>query len=1152
MKDYNDFMKEYASGEAAKRESNILAFWDEHEVFKKTLEKDSPKGEFIFYEGPPTANGRPGIHHIEARSFKDIIPRYKTMQGYHVRRKGGWDTHGLPVELEVEKRLGLKNKKDIETFGVAAFNEECKKSVWTYASEWQAFTKRIGYWVDIEDAYVTYKSDYIESVWHVVKEADNKGLLYKDYKVVPWCARCGTGLSSHELAQGYDEVSDVSVYVAFKVIAEENTYLLAWTTTPWTLPGNVALAVHESVEYVKVKKDDAYYYVAKERMAVLGEEVTVVSSHMGSDLVGISYEPLFPYLADLLPTDQQERLEKAYTVYPASFVTTLDGTGIVHTAVMYGQDDFELGTVVGLPKFHLVDESGKFVNGTGSLQGLVAKEKDVFSEAEKTILRELGERIFKKEKVTHTYPFCWRCKQPIIYYAHDSWYFAMSKLRDTLVEENQKINWEPSHIKDGRFGEWLSGVKDWALSRERYWGTPLPVWVSSDNKERLVVDSIATMRAHMKPPKNTFVVMRHGEAQSNAHQYLNSSIDARNVLTDEGKRQVQARIEELKSLGITKVYTSPLPRTMETAACITEALQLPPAIIDDRLRETDFGVFDGRPIHEMDAVIPHHKSFTHAPEGGETIRDVRTRVGSFLSERDNEHEGESILVVTHADVVWMSLAISNGYSEDRSKKAYKEGGFPKTAEIRTISFVPLPYNASYEIDLHRPYVDDVVLYSDKGTPLTRVKEVMDVWFDSGCMPYAQDHYPFENKEWVDNHGFPADYIAEAIDQTRGWFYTLHAVGVLLGRGRAYKNVICLGHILDDKGKKMSKSLGNIVNPWEMMALHGVDALRLFMYSVNQPGDSKNFDQSTVDEITKKVFNPLINTVALYRLYAKESTANPFESPHVLDMWILAMLSRLITTTTKALDEYRLLESSRAIRDFIADLSQWYVRRSRDRYKGDNEEDARFALATTRYVLETLAKVMAPFTPFIAEEVYQTVRTNESPLSVHLAAWPQPAGDNEEVITKMETTREIVSRALKLRAGAGIKVRQPLRALLLHADIAIYPELVKEEVNVKEVTCVPQEGEEISLDTTLTEVLIEEGILRDLLRAIQDTRKEEGLSPFDSASLTVCAGERERAFIEKYRTDIMKTTKVTTITYTETEQAHLHTAEGYSLSFSIAT
>ncbi len=1145
-------MKEYASGEAAKRESNILAFWDEYEVFKKTLEKDSPRGEFIFYEGPPTANGRPGIHHIEARSFKDIIPRYKTMQGYHVRRKGGWDTHGLPVELEVEKRLGLKNKKDIETFGVAAFNEECKKSVWTYASEWQAFTKRIGYWVDIDDAYVTYKSDYIESVWHVVKEADKKNLLYKDYKVVPWCARCGTGLSSHELAQGYDEVSDVSVYVAFKVVGEDDTYLLAWTTTPWTLPGNVALAVNDSVEYVKVKKDTKYYYVAKDRIAVLGEDTEVIRTLMGKDLVGTSYEPLFPYLGTLLPEDQKERLERAYKVYDASFVTTLDGTGIVHTAVMYGQDDFELGTTAGLPKFHLVDESGKFVEGTGPLSGLVAKEKDVFSEAEKTILRELGERIFKKEKVTHTYPFCWRCKQPIIYYAHDSWYFAMSTLRDALVEENQKINWEPSHIKDGRFGEWLSGVKDWALSRERYWGTPLPVWVSSDNKERLVVDSIETMRAHMKPPKNKFVVMRHGEAESNVNHYLNSSIDEHNTLTDEGRRQVLARIEELRSLGITKVYTSPLPRTLETAALITEALGLPAAIIDERLRETNFGVFDGRPIHEMDAQIPHHKSFTHAPEGGETIRDVRTRVGSFLTQRNNEHENESILVVTHADVVWMSLAISKGYSEDRSKKAYDEGDFPKTAEVREVSFVPLPYNESYEIDLHRPYVDDVILYSDNGTTLTRVKEVMDVWFDSGCMPYAQDHYPFENKEWVDTHGFPADYIAEAIDQTRGWFYTLHAVGVILGRGRAYKNVICLGHILDDKGKKMSKSLGNIVNPWEMMALHGVDALRLFMYSVNQPGDSKNFDQSTVDDITKKVFNPLINTVALYELYAKETTVNPFESPHVLDVWILATLSRLITTTTKALDEYRLLESSRAIREFIADLSQWYVRRSRDRYKGDSDEDTMYALATTRYVLETLAKVMAPFTPFIAEEVYQKVRTKESPLSVHLASWPQAEGDNQEAITTMEATRGVVSRALKLRASAGIKVRQPLRALLLHSDIAIYPELIKEEVNVKEVIYDRKEGEEVSLDTTLDEILIEEGILRDLLRAIQDTRKEKGLSPFDSASLTVCAELKTRAFIERYQSEIMKTTKVINIIYSETEQPYRHDAEGYSLSFSIAT
>ncbi len=485
--------------EAAKREEETLAFWNERQIFKKSLEKPSPKGEFVFYEGPPTANAAPALHHLESRAFKDIIPRYKTMRGYHVRRRAGWDTHGLPVELQIEKELGFSGKPDIEKFGVEEFNEKCRESVYRYINEWSRFTERIGYWVDQDTAYYTLDASYMESLWSIFKHVNDSGRLYKDYKVLPWCSRCGTALSSHELAQGYEDVKDLSLTVKFKVKNPEKynlppeTYLLAWTTTPWTLPGNVALAVGENIEYVLITVDGVVYVVAKSRAPAL---FNVSESRMllGKELIGIEYEPLYPYAETLAPEGEREAFARAYKVYGADFVTTEDGTGIVHTAVMYGQDDFELGKKVGLPKVHLVNPEGKFVSGTGFLEGRFVRDEAVSVD----ILKDLTEKgnFFAKEKHEHSYPFCWRCKTPLIYYARDSWYFRMADLRDTLVAENKKVHWEPSHIRDGRMGEWVANVKDWAISRERYWGTPLPVWESADGSERVVVGSVADLKKY--------------------------------------------------------------------------------------------------------------------------------------------------------------------------------------------------------------------------------------------------------------------------------------------------------------------------------------------------------------------------------------------------------------------------------------------------------------------------------------------------------------------------------------------------------------------------------------------------------------------------------------------------------------------------------
>ncbi|HUO50468.1 MAG TPA: isoleucine--tRNA ligase [Candidatus Paceibacterota bacterium] len=892
--------------EVALREEEILAFWEEKEIFKKSLKKDAPKGEFVFYEGPPTANGKPGIHHLESRAFKDAIPRFRTMQGFHVRRKAGWDTHGLPVELEVEKEIGSKNKKDIEAYGIAKFNQKCKESVLRYIDEWQKFTQRIAFWVDHNDTYFTFDNSYIESIWSILQTAHERKLLYKDYKVVPWCPRCGTALSSHEVAQGYqDDTPDPSVYVKFKVKNESATkiglggdvYLLAWTTTPWTLPGNVALAVNLETTYRAYQvKSGEYIIAALDRAADIGlEDPNMGLQFTGRNLVGLEYEPLYPYLADSLPAKEKEKLPNAYKVYPANFVSTEDGTGIVHTAVMYGADDFDLGTKVGLPKHHLVGEDGKFTADAQQLAGIF------FKDADKLIIADLEScgLMFKAETITHTYPFCWRCKTPLMYYADDSWYIAMSQVKDTLIKENEEIHWEPEHIREGRFGEWLKDLKDWAISRSRFWGTPLPIWECETCKHFEVIGSIA---------------------------------------------------------------------------------------------------------------------------------DLKEKVGSVPD------------------------------------------------------------------DLHRPFVDDLsYACGECGGTMKRVPEVLDVWFDSGAMPFAQDHYPFENKEWIDTVGYPADYICEAIDQTRGWFYTLHAVGAgIMNRGKAYKNVICLGHILDAKGKKMSKSVGNIVEPWSMIDRYGVDALRYFMFTVNAPGDSKNFDERLVDEIVKKNIGRLGNVLSFYKLH--EGGAPSDESTHILDRWIIARARELVAESTDGFEAYRIDVATRPIARFIDDLSTWYVRRSRDRFKEEGK-DKKAAAATLRFVLHTLARVMAPSMPFFAEYLYGQVREHADPESVHLAQWPEKTDVDTAVLEGMAQARAVVSQALEAREKAKIKIRQPLASLTIPKEPALAPEyltIIADEVNVKSV--VPADTKEVALDTKITPELKVEGYVRDVKRLIQDARRELKLSP----------------------------------------------------------
>lgn len=1144
--------------ESALREEKVLAFWEQNQIFQKSMEAREGEKEFVFYEGPPTANGKPGIHHLEARAFKDVIPRYKTMRGYHVRRKGGWDTHGLPVELQVEKKLGLNSKKAIEEYGIAKFNSECKQSVWEYLEFWNTFTKRIGYWVDQENPYVTYENNYIESLWGVVGKINEQKLIYKDYKVVPWCPRCGTTLSSHELAQGYEDVKDLSLYVKFKVKNQENTFILAWTTTPWTLPGNVALAVGKDIDYVIYfdKEKNEKYILAKDLLVKVfkkdngdvssfdGDEIKFIK---GSELVGLEYEPLFPYLENTISESEKPKLEKAFKVYAADFVTTEDGTGVVHTAVMYGADDFTLGTEVGLPKHHLVNLEGKFMEGMDFLSGRFVKEKDEAGKPtlDVDIIKYLQEKnlFFHKEIYEHSYPHCWRCKTALIYYARDSWYIRMTdkNIKERMIEENKSINWEPLHTREGRFGEWLAGIKDWAISRERYWGTPLPIWVSSD-KDTLVVDSIETLKKYSKKSNNKYFVMRHGQTENNTKNLVSTKIEKGSILTELGKEQTILSAESLKDKNIDLIISSPYYRTLETSKIISEVLGIPEENIvhDVRLGEMQVLSYEGKDWLE------YHKDFPKTLEyfdkknmGDESYKDVKIRVMDFLFDLENKYQDKNILIVTHGGPAWLMSCGAEMLSVESTLEVInekKDFHYLANSEWNELSFFKYPHDTDYQLDLHRPYIDEIVLERN-GKEFHRVKDVMDVWFDSGAMPFAQDHYPFENKDLL----YPADYISEAIDQTRGWFYTLHAVGILMGRGRAYSNVICLGHLLDAKGKKMSKSLGNIIDPWMMIDKYGVDTLRLWMYSVNQPGESKNFDEKTVAIIHSQVFGLLYNVLAFYELYRDpelETKTYNLEANNILDQWILARLSELVELTTTHLDSYKILEPARAIRDFIGDLSTWYLRRNRDRIK-DGDKDAK---QTLYFVLKNLSIIMAPFTPFASEDIWLKLKNDTDVESVHLVDWPKTEvlGSSDEVLAKMQTVRDLVSTGLQMRQKNNLPVRQPLSSFsITNKDLSgEYLEILKDEINVKEISL----GEDLNLDINLTEELKEEGLYREFLRSAQDSRKKEGLVPSDMITLFVETDNTGESLLKKFENEFKKVAGIREISFSSNDGVEVKVGE----------
>ncbi|HPP64730.1 MAG TPA: isoleucine--tRNA ligase [Candidatus Paceibacterota bacterium] len=922
-----------------KNEEAILNFWKKNKIFEKTLKTRNKKRPFVFYEGPPTANGLPGIHHILARSFKDLICRYKTMCGFYVERKAGWDTHGLPVEIEVEKELGFKNKTQIEEYGINKFNAKAKESVWRYKKEWEKSTEEIGYFIDLKNPYVTFEPQYIETVFWLIKQIAKRGLLYKDYKVLPYCPRCSTPLSSHEVSQGYKTVQDPSVYVKFLVLNpfklglnlnfKSNLFFLVWTTTPWTLPANTAIAINSKLKYkILLDEEKEQYFISYN---AVDNNLKLVGEIEGKKLIGLKYQPLYSY-------SLKEEDKKVYEVVEGDFISLEEGTGLVHIAPAFGEEDMKLSRQKNLLMIKNIDDKGYLTEPPNELLEIKGK---FFKEVDPLIFNDLSKRdlLYKGELkgILHEYPFCWRCHTPLIYYAFEAWYIKVSKIKKDLIKNNQKINWIPAHIKKGRFGQWLKEAKDWTLSRNRYWGTPLPVW-------------------------------------------------------------------ECEKCGYFKVVGS--------------------------------------------------------------IKELGQR----------------------------------------------------------------PLNEKGEVDLHRDYIDKITFKCPKcGGLMKRRKEVIDCWFDSGSMPYAQFHFPFNlikdkkvdpskvnYKKLISKIPFPADFICEGVDQTRGWFYTLLVISTLLGLGPSYKNAISLGLVLDKKGEKMSKSKGNMVDPEKVLEKYGADALRWYFFSVNPPGEEKRFNEEDIGIYQRRSLLTLKNSFVFYSNYAYKKNAKTGNLT-LLNLWILSRLEETKKKVIDYLDKYLVFEATKEIDNFIDDLSRWYIRRKRKVFqKQEPEKDWVQSSIVLRKVLKELVLIMAPFCPFLTEEIWQKIKDKKDKESVHLASYPNYDSKtfNKKIISLMEEVRYFTNLGLSLRKKTQIKVRQPLKSLTIKntsSKIKKYPELLallQDEINVKEIIFNSHLKEEAELDTTLTPDLIEEGIIRELIRQIQEQRKNLGLTPKKKISLNLIIKDKE--------------------------------------------
>nr|MBP9717662.1 class I tRNA ligase family protein [Candidatus Paceibacterota bacterium] len=801
--------------EVAVREEFIQAFWQEHDIFNKSVVTPAgeiPKGDYVFYDGPPFATGTPHYGHILASAIKDAVPRYKTMQGYRVERKWGWDCHGLPLENLIEKKLGLATKRDIEAYGVKNFNEAARDTVMEYADYWKMAIPRMGRWADMENDYKTMDSTYTESVWWVFSELHKKGLVFEGFKTMHLCPRCGTTLSNFEVNLGYKDIKDIAVTVKLPLLDKEgnvtDTSLLVWTTTPWTLPGNLAAAVNKDFEYVKVlvksEAGEEKVILAKGRLAQLGETpYEVLETIKGEDLIGLSYQPPFPYLSG-------EEFDKtnAWKIWHADYVELgEEGTGAVHIAPAYGEDDMQLAKANGIPIIHHVDTDGHFLPFVTDFAGKLVKPKDDDSagvdhkDADIEILKALqtAGKIFKKENITHSYPHCWRCDTPLLNYATTSWFVNVPKIKDELVAQNDAVKWVPEHVGTNRFGKWLEGARDWAVSRQRYWGAPLPIWRNPKSGEYKVIGSLAELQSHLPKRGNSYTIMRHAEAQSNTSGVIDAVADEQNPLTKKGEADAVATAQALRANGVTLIVHSGMQRARLTAQIIARELGLPESALIEDVRMQEFKVgteWEGKTWAEFNSQFTSEEDkFTKQFEGGESRYDLIKRVGEFLYEYDAKCENEHTLVIGHGSSLFALEAVAQGADYDQMI-ALKKKGYLKNSEMKALSFVPLPHNDKYELDYHRPYIDEIDLFDTDGTKLERIKDVFDCWFESGSMPYGQCHYPFScDADTFTKEKFPAQFIAEGLDQTRGWFYSLIVLGTALFGKSPYQNVIVNGLVM---------------------------------------------------------------------------------------------------------------------------------------------------------------------------------------------------------------------------------------------------------------------------------------------------------------------------------------------------------------------
>lgn len=1129
--------------QVAKKELEILDYWNKKKIFEKTLEKTSPKGKFVFYDGPPFANGEPHYGHLLPGTVKDVIPRYKTMCGYKVDRKWGWDCHGLPVENFVQKEYKLETSKDIEAFGVENFSIKAKESVFRFEKEWKEIIPRTGRWVDMDNPYTTMHPLYTQSVWWAFKKLFDKGLVYEDFRSMHISPPLETTLSNFEVNQGYKDIKDLSATSKFELIDEPETYVLAWTTTPWTLMGNVALAVGADIEYVKIKVEgldqdnkerEGVFILAKDLLPrVVKDNYEILEEMRGSDLVGKKYKPLFDYYID----SDIEGIENAWQIYEADFVTTEDGTGVVHIAPAFGEDDYSLLKKYKLPFIQHVKKDGEIKTEIKDFAGLQAKPKENPMQTDIEVVKFLAEKnlLYSKEKYEHSYPHCWRTDAPLLNYATSSWFIKVTDFKDKLIANNNKVKWVPENVGTLRFGNWLKDARDWGVSRQRYWGTPIPIWKSEDDKDLVVIGSLEELR-HKTKSSNNFMLARHGESDHNIKGFLAEDNDQHpSHLTQKGEEEAKKLAKSLKKEKIDLVYVSPLDRTQETVAILKDELDLKAdqIISDPRIKEFQSGK-NGMSHNLFTETFGSHDVLYNENQYGESILDVRKRVGEFLEEIDKKNEGKNILIVSHDWPLWMMKTFCEGWTKEEAiEEKMKRDDFVSTGNVLYTNLYRLPHDKNYEIDLHRPYIDRVEFEID-GKKYKRIPDVFDGWVDSGSMPFASNHYPMKKDNFypgsllMKSKNFPADFIAEGLDQTRGWFYTLMVLNTALFGKSPFENVTVNGLVLAEDGKKMSKRLKNYPEVNYVLDKYGADAMRYYlMSSPAVKADDLRFSEKGVDEVMKKIILRLDNVVSFYELFKERDLNANDKSDNVLDKWILARLTEVSKETTQALENYELDRGARPFADFVDDLSAWYLRRSRDRVK-EGGEDGGDAMQTLKYVLIEFSKIMAPYMPFKAEDIYR--RAGGKKDSVHLENWRELDYKADEILENMKTTRDIVTKALEKRAASGMKVRQPLQKLEVK-NLSLggeYLEVIKDEVNVKEVQNNESMMEEVVLDIRLSPELKEEGNAREIMRAIQDLRKKNKFEPEDEIIVHVFYPEGLNNAFSKYEEEIKKTTKTVDI------------------------